>query len=341
MQTIYLGQTTNKFSGVELKRNRIYTDRPTEIISKLKAAGVTLADKLFVPVDELNAAQDEFHNSASPKFRLTPGIIVAPKFSTDVTVAAVMKAKCTDINGVFNAVALCDIPTAEVKNYTEAAEYKNIKNIVDTNLIVCYPKVSIGGVQYHLSTQLASLMNKVDAQQGGGIPYFSPSNKNLQCDSSVLEDGTEIFLTLEQASYLNGQGIVTALNFSQGWVLFGNRTSLYPSSTDPKDSFISIRRTFYWLRNTLILTYFSKVDAPITRRLIESIQDSVQIFLNGLTAKGVLNGGQLTFVSAENPTTDLMDGIIKFHLFINVPSPARDLEFIVEYDASYLSGLFD
>ena len=64
MQTIYLGHTTT-VNDIELKRNRIYTDRPTEIISKLKAAGLGLADKLFVPVDELNAAQDEFQNSAS------------------------------------------------------------------------------------------------------------------------------------------------------------------------------------------------------------------------------------------------------------------------------------
>ena len=275
-----------------------------------------------------------------PRFRLTPGIIVAPKFSTDVTVAAVMKAKATNINSVFNAVAICDIPTDEVKTYTAAAEYKNLKNLIDTSLIVCYPKVSIGGVQYHLSTQLASLMNKVDAAHDS-IPYKSPSNERLQCDSSVLADGTELFLTLDQAQYLNGQGIVTALNFSQGWTAYGNRTSIYPSSTDPKDSFISIRRTFYFIRNTLTLTYFSKVDQPINKRLIKSIVDSVNIYLNGLTARGVLNGGRLEFLSTENSTLDLMDGKITFHLYLNVPSPARDLEFVLEYDPTYLSTLFE
>lgn len=276
-----------------------------------------------------------------PKFRVTVGIIISPKFSQDVTVAAIMKAKCYDQNNVFNSIAVCDIPTAEVKNYTAAAEYKNKKNLIDPALVACYPKVSLGGVQYFLSTQLACLMNQVDAQRGDGIPYISPSNKRLQIDSACLEDGTEIFFGLDKVSYLNGQGIVTALNFSNGWTAYGNRTSVYPSSTDVKDNFISIRRTFLWLRNTLTLTYFSKIDDPLNKRLVESVVDSVNIFLNGLTAKGVLNGGRIKALSGENPTTDVMDGIIKFHLYINVPSPARVIEFMLEYDPSYLSSLFE
>ena len=183
-------------------------------------------------------------------------------------------------------------------------------------------------------------MNLVDAQRGDSIPYISPSNKNLQMDSSVLADGTEMFLSLDQASYLNGQGIVTALNFSNGWVAYGNRTSIYPSSTDVKDNFINIRRTFYWLRNTLTLTFFSKIDDPMNKRFVESCLDSVNIFLNGLTARGILNGGRIELRDKDNPTTDLMDGIIRFHLSINVPSPARVIEFTLEYDPSYLETLF-
>ena len=37
-------------------------------------------------------------------------------------------------------------------------------------------------------------------------------------------------------------GIVTALNWEGGWRVWGNRTSDYPSSTDPKDTFIPNRR---------------------------------------------------------------------------------------------------
>ena len=40
-----------------------------------------------------------------PKFRMPAGIIISPKFSQDVTVAAIMKAKCVSINSVFDAIA--------------------------------------------------------------------------------------------------------------------------------------------------------------------------------------------------------------------------------------------
>ena len=195
------------------------------------------------------------------------------------------------------------------------------------------------GRLYHISTQLAGIMNKTDAQHSD-IPYYSPSNKNLQADSAVLEDGKEVFLSSAQAAYLNGQGIVTALNFVGGWKAWGNRTTAYPSNTDVKDNFIPIRRMFHWVLNTLITTFWSKIDDPTNKRLIESVMDSANIWLNGLTAAGALLGGRVEFRNDENPQTDLMDGKIKFHVYMTPPSPAREIEFVQEYDPAYIATLF-
>ena len=63
-------------------------------------------------------------------------------------------------------------------------------------------------------------------------------------DSCVTDDGREVDLGLETANYLNGQGIVTALNWTGGWRAWGNRTGAYPDNTDVKDKFISVRRIF-------------------------------------------------------------------------------------------------
>lgn len=273
-----------------------------------------------------------------PRFGLVPGIIIAPKFSQSPTVAAVMKAKCTNINDIFRAIALVDIPTDEVINYTNAPEYKNQHKLVDTSLVACYPKVALGDAQYFLSTQAAALMNKVDSEHGD-IPYKSPSNENLQCDSSVLADGSEKYLSLSQANYLNGQGIVTALNFVGGWRLWGNRTTAYPSNTDVKDNFIPIRRMFNWINNTLVTMFWSKIDDPLNKRLIESVIDSANIWFNGLTAKGAILGGRVELLANDNTTTDLMDGKINFHVYYTPPSPARKIEFIQEYDPSYIADL--
>lgn len=274
-----------------------------------------------------------------PMFRLVPSILISPYFSSDVKVAAAMKAKTTGINGVFRAIAIVDIPSDEVQSYTAAAEWKNSKNLVDETLIACYPKVSLGGMQYHLSTQLASLMNQVDSENDD-VPYVSPSNHQLQADSSVLSSGEERIYSLTQANYLNAQGIVTALNFANGWTAWGNSTTAYPASTDPKDNFISVRRMMDWIQNSIILTYFAKVDAPMNRRLIESVVNSVNIWLNGLAAKGAILGGRVELSEKENPSTQLLSGKVIFHLYVTPAIPAQEIHFTVEYDPSYLQTLF-
>lgn len=68
--------------------------------------------------------------------------------------------------------------------------------------------------------------------------------------------------------------------------ILGNRTSCYPAVSDPKDAFIVSRMMFNWLINSLVLTYWQKVDSPTNKVLIETITDSINIWLNGLVAAG-------------------------------------------------------
>ena len=274
-----------------------------------------------------------------PRFGLVPGIIIAPGWSHDTGVAAVMKAKEHNICGHFNAISVCDIDTSTVKTYTKASEWKNKNNFADKDCILCWPMLTLAGKKYHISGQLASLMNYIDSQHDD-IPYYSPSNKSLQADGACLADSTEVFLNNAQAAYLNGQGIVTAINFIGGWKAWGNRTTIYPSNTDVKDNFITNRRMFNWVGATLVTSFWAKIDEPANKRLINSIVDSANIWFNGLTAKGALLGGRVEFREDENTTTDLMDGKLYFHVFITPPAPARDIEFVQEYDPDYISTLF-
>lgn len=282
----------------------------------------------------------ELINHVFPRFRMVPGLIVAPKFSTDTAVAAVMTAKASNVNGLFKAVALFDIPTDTVKNYTEVAAYKNDNNLTSSFQYGAWPKGSLGGKQYHLSTQIAGVICRTDADNED-IPYVSPSNKNLQIDSAVLADGTEVFLGQDQAAYLNGEGIATALNFVGGWKLWGNRTAVYPAVTDPKDSFLPVRRMMNWIANSVILTYWQKVDSPTNKRLIENVVDSINIWLNGLTARGFLLGGRVEFNSEENPRTSLIDGKVAFHIYATPPTPAKEIDFLLEFDPEYFNTLFE
>jgi len=282
----------------------------------------------------------ELINEIFPRFRLAPTHGAAPGFSTDPAVRAVGIAKMALINNNFRGQWLSDIPTDTVTQYADVAAWKNDNNYTAAHEIVCWPKVKLGDSQFHLSTQTLCVIGSATADNGG-VLNVTPSNRSLQADSSVLADGTEIFLQQPQANALNGQGVVTALNFIGGWKVWGNRTAIYPSNSDPKDAFIKIRGFQNWLANTLITTFWQKVDGDLSRRQLESITDSANIFLNGLTASGDLLGGRVEFLPEDNPTTSLLDGKAVFRVYQAAPVPNREIEFVVEYDADYLSTLFE
>lgn len=327
----------------------------TGVITRIDTGGINALDTLHITYDygdptavvatdiiggidaQLVKTGLELVDSVFPMFRLVPGLIVAPGWSHETSVAAVMVSKAGNINTLFKAMAVIDVPESVTK-YTDVPGYKNDNSLTDELAIVCWPKVSLGGEEYWLSSHIAGLIAQTDAANDG-IPNKSPSNKNLQIDSAV-NGGSEVWLEPGQGAYLNGQGIVTALNFVGGWKCWGNRTGCYPGVTDPKDAFIPVRRMFNWQEATIILTYWQKLDDPMTRRLIETIVDSVNIWLNGLAAREYILGGRLEFQEDENPVTDTMDGIIKFHLYNTPPVPAKEIDFIVEFDPSYLGTLF-
>lgn len=287
-----------------------------------KASGMELIDEIY------------------PRFGLVPGIIIAPKFSSTASVAAVMSAKTYDISGHFGAVAIADIPAGTVVNYTNAPAWKNTNSYTDKNLFVTYPMCKLDSEISHMSTHLASICNRTDADHDN-IPFYAPSNKSMKINGTCLADGSEVFYNNAQANYLNQNGIVTAINFVGGWKSWGVQTGAYPGSSDVKDNQIVQRRMFNWVGNTLITTFWSKIDDPANKRLINTIVDSANVWLNGLTAKGALLGGRVEFREEDNTTTDMMDGKLYFHVFITPPSAARQIEFIQEYDPEYISTLFD
>lgn len=267
---------------------------------------------------------------------VVPDIICAPGFSHIASVAAVMATKANGINGMFQAKALIDIDTATATSYTAAIAAKNA-GAYDETEVVCWPMLALSGKRFHMSTLLAGLIAQVDIGNDG-CPYESPSNKSLMCDSMILADGSEVALTHAQANALNAAGIVTALNFLGGWVAWGNYTGGYPTNTDVKDYFIPVSRMFGWVSNSIIRTFWSKLDKPMNSRLRDSILNTLNIWLNGLVGSGYLLGASVEFRSDENPDVNLMAGIMKFHLKITPPSPAQEIDFILEYDAGAVSA---
>lgn len=335
-----------------------YNDEGALVITALTDGAIAAAVKLVAEYDKLDPeAVDgddivggidvstgavkglETLNNVFPLFGLVPSVILAPGWTGDAEIAAVMKAKASNINSHFKAITLNDIPTKTVKKYTDVAKWKNDNNYTDPLQVACWPMVRLGDDIYHMSTHILGVLATVDSDNGD-VPNESPSNKTMQINGTCLDDGTEVILGNEQANYLNGQGIITALNFISGWKCWGNRTACYPSNTDVKDSMLCIRRMFIWHSTTFIQTYWAKVDKPITKRLIHTILDSENMRLNGLAAEEKILGGRVEFIDSENPTTSLMDGIIKFHTYLSPSPAARDIENVLEYDPTYFQTLF-
>ena len=95
---------------------------------------------------------------------------------------------------------------------------------------------------------------------------------------------------------------------------------------------------FDFVANTLIRTFWAKLDKPMVRRLIDTILDTCNIWLGGLVGSEYLLGARAVLLDSENPLTDLMNGIIRIHIYITPPSPAQEIDFTLEYDVAYVTA---
>lgn len=330
------------------------------VISRVSGGGIALEDVMTVTFDYFDpsgvSASDiiggysgghytgiECVEQVYPRLRLVPGLLLAPGFSQEPTVGLRLQTKAAGINGAFKAIALCDIEPSEyeVSSYADVAAWKTDNGFTSELSANFWPMAKdAGGRIYHGSTLAACIINTED-QARGGVPYSSPSNKDAKITGTCFEDGEEVSpLTRPQANALNDQGVITFLNGFNGWRLWGNRTGCYPGNTDVKDAMLPVKRMFVWVANTTILTTDSLVDQPGNRRLIDLVLETMGALINGLIAAGALVDGKIEFRSEDNPTIDIADGKIVWHITLTPPSPGEKLVFDVEYDPAALSALF-
>lgn len=273
------------------------------------------------------------------RFGYTVGTVIAPGWSHLAEVGLKLAARSELVNGHFSAMGIADLPTTAIGGYAQAAEMKNTLGYTSGHLIVCYPSVKNGERVQHLSTHVAGIMGRLSANNDD-IPYRSPSNQQIYMSGLCNEDGTSNYFGLEAANELNGAGIVTATNFN-GWKLWGNEMSAYPGTVDPKDRWISVRAMFNFFKTQLTLRFWAQLDVPITRRSIDSIVNSANTYLNGLTNRGALLGGRIEFREEDNTEAGIMAGQLNFRCYMTPPSPAKEINFVLQYDATYLSGVIN
>lgn len=274
-----------------------------------------------------------------PTLGIVPNTILAPGFSDDPVVGAILVTKSTEINGSFKASNVLDV-TGNTKE--EAIQRKVENEFNDKTSIVCWPKAKIGQKIYRYSTIVSAVIARTDAENED-VPYKSPSNKRIPVSAMVNDNAEEVFLDQVEGNVLNGHGIVTAVNMG-GWRTWGNNTAAYlyvpndPTVMDPKDRFIAVRRMFDWWGNTFIQAYFDKVDEPTNYRLIESVVDSENIRANGLKGRGQIAGAKIEFRQVDNPVNQILNGKIQFIQKVAFFTPAEEIVNVLEFDPTILTA---
>lgn len=275
-----------------------------------------------------------------PLYGLVPGSLLAPGWSSNPTVAAALAAKTNALNGNFKCMSIVDI-AADANGatvYTDCKKAKTDLGATDIRTIVLWPMAQIGTKKYHLSTICGALLASTDAEHGD-VPYDSPSNLAAKITGTILADGTPVLLDQQQANdILNAQGITTAINSINGYVLWGNCTAAYPGNTDPKDYWINCRRMFNWDANNFILTYLQYVDRNYSRQLIRTIVDTKNMTGNSYVAKDYMAAYKCTFLDSENTETDIISGHLTTHTYMAPYVPAQYIENIDEFDVEALNA---
>lgn len=271
-----------------------------------------------------------------PKLGVTAGIILAPGWSQNATVSAAIQGKTTGINGCFSASCVVDVDSSSggATKYSDVKTAKEAQGLTSPHCYAVWPKFKVGSKTYWASAIAGALISSTDASNGD-VPSLSPSNKAMAVTATVLADGSSVLLDQEQANAVNAVGVATALNMN-GFRLWGNNSAAYPATSDPKDRWFCVRRFFDWRANSLILTYFGKVDSPANYRLIENIVDSENLVGNGYVNRGFCAGYRVAFNEEENPTTAIRGGTILFHIYMAPYTPAEDIEFLLEFDPTAL-----
>lgn len=271
-----------------------------------------------------------------PTFGLTPSLLLAPGWSHKPTVGLALAEKCTDINGMFKCECVVDIDASRAAKYTDVEQIKQESGFASPHTICVWPKVKYAGKEMYYSAIYAAMACYTD-YNNDNVPNLSPSNRAIRISATVVEDGTEVNLDINQANELNAVGVVTALNLN-GFKAWGNNTAAYPDTTDPKDRWICCRRFFSWWGNSFITTYLTKVDDPANYRLIESIVDSENVRGNSLVSQGKCAGIKMVYSKEDNPIANVLDGKIVFKQYLAPYTPAEDILNVLEFDPSMIEA---
>lgn len=280
-----------------------------DIIGALDEAGVRVGAQALLDVQSL--------------FGFGPKILISPGYSSEATVRAALQVLAQ--NTKLRAVVLADAPVGATRDEVLAArgtEGEFDLQASDERVNYCYPHLKVGDRLSPLSSRLAGVIARTDAQLGY---WHSPSNKPI-----LGVTGVEAHLTASisdptcDVNLLNAAGIMTVFTgHGLGIRTWGNRSSAFPGSSSIT-TFLAVRRTLDVIDESIERATLAHLDGPIGPVLIEAILADVNAFLRLLMQRGaVVAGSRVEYFPEDNPPVQLAAGHIVFTRTVCPPPPAE------------------
>lgn len=184
----------------------------------------------------------------------------------------------------------------------------------------------------------AGLWAAVVANEG---MHVSPSNHQIGGITGVERNITaSIDDATAETNLLNGAGIVTIFNsYGTGYRSWGNRTAAYPSSTITRDVFLPVQMTASVIDESIRYAMLQFIDKPADQAWIDSVVETVNLFLRGLVGRGSLIDGKCWFDLAKNSTVEIAAGHFTFSYSFASPTPGERMTFESFFDINLFKAL--
>jgi phage tail sheath protein FI len=274
--------------------------------------------------------------------KLIPTILAAPGWSQVKLIKDALVAASQNINGHWDALVAADLSSGATSDtIEEAIAWKSTNGYTDVALKVGWPKTKNANGIFWASTLMVVRMMQTDFANDK-VPYVSPSNKQVDITTPVLESGADFYFDETQANTLNAKGITT-FNYRSGiWVLWGPHCANYEYgvSIDAKDVFDAGIRMMMYLTNSFQDRFMSDVDGPLNRSVKDTILNDAGTWLNSLVADGKLLYAVIEFIETSNPTSSIVEGNFVFNVQSTTTPVAKGIKFVVQYTTAGISTLF-
>jgi phage tail sheath protein FI len=277
-------------------------------------------------------------------FGFYPRILVAPGFSTAAGVAQQLKVEAERMLGIAgvdapagvspdDAVAGRNDNTGDVSNFMHSSD----------RLVLLYPHaLNVHGNLIGLSAYWAGVFAMTQAKYGY---HWSPSNKEINGMIGLEYPVSSTYTTPNSdVQRLNEVGIVTVFGaksgdtFGAGFRMWGNRSSWYPTNTQPTN-FIAIRVVEDQLRIALERAMLQYVDRPINDVTIRFIIQTINGYIGRLKGRGILLGGRAIYDEADNPVSALAAGHLTIRIDQASSPPLERITLKARYNEQYLQLL--